>query len=488
MDLITGNFGILYLHLICMQQDRSKTLGLVITDGVGFRNFILSAFLPEAVQKFKKIIIYSGLPSSVYDQKIPDSVEIRELPIFVEPFVTWFWRKFKEVAHLQLHKDFFGINDNLEANKSSTASQRGRATRIIYRITSHLYSEKFIRFLEGRQLASLYDHVMTKRCSFFLRQDQVDFLFFTHQRPPYVVPLVAAGKKVRIRTGSFIFSWDNLSSKGRMAVTFDHYFVWSELMKQEMLYFYPETSTRNVRVVGTPQFEPYVLPKYEEEKTEFLKKFDLKAEHKIICYSCGDISTSRNDELYIETIATAIAEGKISEAVNLLVRTSPAEEPERFSFLKEKFPFIRWNYPDWKVSRRDHPEAWSQRVPSEKDLANLRAILQFSDLSINMCSTMSLDFMLFDKPVINPVFGNEQNDLYNDQRFLNYGHYKKVVESGAVKITKNAPDLLETINYYLKHPGADKQERKKLLDLQIGGPLKGTSERIATALKDFIEA
>ena len=33
---------------------------------------------------------------------------------------------------------------------------------------------------------------------------------------------------------------------------------------------------------------------------------------------------------------------------------------------------------------------------------------------------MSLDAMFFDKPVINPVFGNEKNGLYNDQKYLNF--------------------------------------------------------------------
>ena len=40
--------------------------------------------------------------------------------------------------------------------------------------------------------------------------------------------------------------------------------------------------------------------------------------------------------------------------------------------------------------------------------------------------------MLFDKPVINTVFGNISNGFYNDQRFLNYRHYDYVIKSGAV--------------------------------------------------------
>ena len=43
-----------------------KKLGIVITDGVGFRNFILSNFLMEAQATFTEVVIYSCLPKNVY--------------------------------------------------------------------------------------------------------------------------------------------------------------------------------------------------------------------------------------------------------------------------------------------------------------------------------------------------------------------------------------------------------------------------------------
>jgi hypothetical protein len=39
-----------------------KKLGVVITDGVGFRNFIASDFLTEAEKTFDKVVIFSCLP------------------------------------------------------------------------------------------------------------------------------------------------------------------------------------------------------------------------------------------------------------------------------------------------------------------------------------------------------------------------------------------------------------------------------------------
>lgn len=469
------------------KQSSHKTLGLVITDGVGYKNFCLSSFLEKATDDFKKIIIYSGLPKEIYNKSNYDNIEVVELPVFVEPFKTWFWRKFKEVAHLQNHKENFGINDNLNANRSLANSIRGLATRLIYKTTSVFHSEKNNYFFEKKQKQTLYLHNVTKFCEDKLKEQDPDLLFFTHQRPPYVLPLVAAAEKLNIKTGSFIFSWDNLASKGRMAATFDFYFVWSELMKEELLHFYPNTDPNKIKVVGTPQFEPYVLERYKRNRVEFFTKFNLDPNLKTLCFSCGDVSTSKNDPLYIESIAEAILNKSIDRNINFLVRTSPAEEPDRFKYLQEKFPFINWNFPKWEMARMDHPESWSQRIPTSDDLADLRMILENSDVGINMCSTMSLDFMQFDKPVINPVFGNCENGLYNDQRFLRYAHYKIVVESNAVSIAKNKEELIKSINHQLKNPEERKLERQKLLNLQIGKPLLDTGKRITEQLLDEIE-
>ena len=86
-----------------------KKLGVVITDGVGFRNFILSDFISEAKNNFDTIVIYSCIPASAF-QKYNLDCKIVELDQYKEKFITCFFRKAKEVAHLQLHKkNNFGI-------------------------------------------------------------------------------------------------------------------------------------------------------------------------------------------------------------------------------------------------------------------------------------------------------------------------------------------------------------------------------------------
>ena len=462
-----------------------KKLGIVITDGVGFRNFIMSDFIVEATKQFDSVTLYSGLPIRAYDAISQSKITIKELDVYIESKPVWFFRKWKEVAHLYKYQSFYGMKDNLETGYPATNSVRSLLVKLIYSCTRLIHSDASILLAEKLQFLSFSKNKITQSYLQLLKEDQPSHLFFTHQRPPFLAPFLYAAQQLKIPTSTFIFSWDNLASKGRMLGTFDYFLVWSHLMQSELLYFYPMVSTEKVKVVGTPQFEPYVMSKYQSTAGEFYAKFRLDASLKTICYSCADVSIGANDPIVIRTIAQAIRTNVITTKVQFLVRTSPAEDDSRFKAIRNEFPEIKWNIPKWILTRENHAESWSQRVPSEEDIKDLRSLLENVDLNVNMCSTMSLDFMLFDKPVINTVFGNKENGLYDDQRFLKFGHFKKVVDSEAVTIAGNETELIDQINQALSHPEERAMQRKTMIDLQISETLAGTSKRIALTLSQL---
>ena len=456
-------------------------LGVVITDGVGYRNFVMSDFLKEASQSFNKVIIYSGLSTKMFNLDNYSNVVVRELPVFIEPKRTWFFRRLKEIAHLFKHrKKAYGIQDTLSFNKPKGFSKRAILNRIVYVVTSIFHSELAIKTYEKWQFSSFKNHKVVKTYKEFLKTDLPDILFFTHQRPPFLAPILLASKHLSIPNAAFIFSWDNLASKGRMLGEFDYYLVWSDLMKTELLTFYQNTKKENIAIVGTPQFEPYILENYKVDKATFYEKFSLDINKKLICYSCADSSIGKNDNIHIKALWNYI---KQHNDLQLIVRTSPAEEGKRFKNLMSQIPEIKWNIPKWIQTRENHAESWSQRLPTKQDVLDLKAILSFSDVNVNMLSTMSLDFMIFDKPVINTVFGNNKNGLYNDQRFLNYDHYKYVIDSKAVTIATNEIELHQQLEEAINKPEERQEFRKEILKFEIGVPISGTSKRIVEVLK-----
>jgi hypothetical protein len=123
-----------------------KKLGIVITEGVGFRNFVMSDFVTEVSKQCEEIIIYSGLPKSCYGSFDAANVKIRELPVFVEGKWTWFFRKWKELAHLQEYKTFYGMNDNLDSGYPKSNSVRALLIKGLYDIKS-LWEPYYIFYL-----------------------------------------------------------------------------------------------------------------------------------------------------------------------------------------------------------------------------------------------------------------------------------------------------------------------------------------------------
>ncbi|AWA31423.1 hypothetical protein HYN48_06665 [Flavobacterium magnum] len=464
-----------------------KTLGVVITDGVGFRNFVLTDFIPEASKVFDEVVLFSCLPHQVYDQyALPCSIV--ELEVFQESTATWFFRKAKEIAHLQLNrKGNFGIQDNFNTNRNAAMTLRGLATRFIFGLTRVCHSERWISMYQKLQQRSLRNHRVTKDYERLLESHAVDLLFFTHQRPSFIAPMIYAAEKGGIRTAAFIFSWDNLASKGRMAGNFDFYLVWSDLMKRDLLAFYRRITESQATVVGTPQFEPYIMERYGHTEAAFRRRFHIDNANPIILFTCND-SSSKNDPIYLDLLAHFISKGQLSRQVNLIVRTSPAEDPVRFKDIAEKYPFIIWNHPDWEIKRAAHQEAWSQRVPSQNDVNDLKSLLRFSDININVLSTITIDAFLFDKPVINPVFGNPENGLFDDQKFFSYWHLEALVKSQSTEIVKNETEYLDSLNALLQGNDARRTQRAAFVGLQIGKPLEGTSKRIAENLAGLSNA
>jgi hypothetical protein len=109
--------------------------------------------------------------------------------------------------------------------------------------------------------------------------------------------------------------------------------------------------------------------------------------------------------------------------------------------MQKKIPLYQMGLSKWNLSRLGHQEVWSQRIPTVKMLKDLGFCGVFG-FKYQYTFHMSLDFMQFDKPVINTVLVI-QKQLYNDQRLLELCTYNTFVDRSH-KIVKRIQD---GINY-----------------------------------------
>jgi hypothetical protein len=83
-----------------------------------------------------------------------------------------------------------------------------------------------------------------------------------------------------------------MTSKGRIAAPFDHYMVWSDLMRDELQRFYPDVSPDRIHVVGTPQFDPYADPDLAWTREEFFSRIKADPARPLICYAGNNVDNS----------------------------------------------------------------------------------------------------------------------------------------------------------------------------------------------------
>jgi hypothetical protein len=307
-------------------------------------------------------------------------------------------------------------------------------------------------------------------------------LFCSNQRAGAAVPAVLAAKQLGVPTVAFIFSWDNLSSKGRIAAPFDHYLVWSDLMRQELLHFYPDVPPARVHVVGTPQFDPYFDKTLLRPREEFFAGIGADPKRPLICYSGGDRSIYPAEDQYVRILLDLIRDGRITGRPQVLLRPSPVDEGGRYAAVRRAYPELIYSPPAWVHT---NPGDWTKVLPQRADVEFLVNLTAHADLNVNLASTMTLDFAIHDKPVVNVAFDAVEPPplgipLWN--LYYRFEHYRPVVEIGAARFARSVADLADHVNAYLADPSLDREARRRFVDLEVAGPLGQASARIVDVM------
>jgi hypothetical protein len=270
-----------------------------------------------------------------------------------------------------------------------------------------------------------------QECKKQLEEHRPDMVFSTTQRATQAIAPILAAQDLGIPTACWIYSWDNLP-KGMSTIETDYYFVWSDLMKDQLLQYYPKIREEQVFVTGTPQFEPHYDTSLIMPREEFCAEYGLKPERKYICFSGDDQTTSPLDQYYLEDTAKAV--GKLREEgydLGIIYRKVPIDFSDRYDFVLNDYEeLITPIDPIWKQMG----ERWNQVMPTKADYRLLVNTCYHSELVVNICSSMVFDFVAHDKPCIYPNY--EQPQLKKGIRDIgqnyNYVHFRSMPKDAVV--------------------------------------------------------
>jgi hypothetical protein len=449
------------------ESPEEKTLFIFLRLGTSHRNILRT----EVIDTLRgcpglRIVVISPLGNEAYfrEELLSKGLNVEPVPKSRIGFVE---RRLKNVKHyLWSQRE---LSSTIRIKRRSDESLWGRWWRDS---SARLFgswglTEKKINGLEiasfrSRRVAQLYDRY---------HPDAVLFtkLFSTN------IHVVKEARKRRIQTICFVEGWDNLNSKGPMSVIPDDMIVWNEGMREEAVAFHNFPAER-IKVVGIPEFDIYCDQSLFRSREDFFFEYGLDPKIKLITYAVAGGVLAPTEPEIIELFYQAMIAGRLDVPCQLLVRLHPNTRGE---YLK-KFDRFKGRprmtvQPAGRVARIQ--DGWD---PSWEDTIRLGETMLHSDVVITVGSTICLDAIAFDTPVVGIGFeGARQNPYWRSyRRYYDFTHLSRVVKNGGLRVATGLDEMVDAVRRYLQDSSLDAEGRRQVRQEQIFS-LDGKSSRRA---------
>lgn len=401
-----------------------KKVFVFFPDGVGLRNFAFTDFKSVGEQMGFDITYWNNTVFSLEEQLGFKEIKIEDQSI--HPLLPIYSRARKR-AELNVSQKRF--RDSVYATYKFPFSYRGVKASFKSLYTQWLEawhsSEKGVEKLRKKINALERSTTKYQYCKAQLEKHKPDLIFCTTQRATQSISALLAAKDLGIPTVAFVYSWDNVP-KAMQVVETDYYCVWSDLMKQEVLQYYPFVKQEQVFVTGTPQFEPHYNENLKQSRADFFKAHHLDVNRKYICFSGDDFTTSPLDQYYLEDLAHAVRNlNKQGYNLGIIYRKCPVDLTDRYeAVIQANSDIIAVVNPIWKP----FGSQWNQVLPTPEDFKMLYNICEHSEFVTNVCSSTVFDFVAHNKACI--YYNYEQPQLKKGIRDIGqnykYVHFRSM--------------------------------------------------------------
>jgi hypothetical protein len=293
--------------------------------------------------------------------------------------------------------------------------------------------------------------------------------------------LLRAARRLGIPTLCVVLSWDNLTSKGHMAVRPDRLVVWNERMQQEAVDLHDYTPDA-VDVAGVAHFDVYARREELLPRVAVCRRLGLDPARKIVVFGTVSPFLFRYNLDVAEQLAQAVADGRVTPPAQLVVRLHPqsisgiyADDLDAYRRLQERYR---------GVVALDLPQVINsglQWALPDDEMRWLASLLRSADVSLTVASTLAIDAALCDTPVVGVAYDGAKMLPYRSsiRRAYDYTHYRPLVDTGGLRLAENREQMIELVNRYLENPEVDRAGRARIVREQAWKVDGRSGERVA---------
>ncbi|MBL4708655.1 MAG: hypothetical protein JKY48_09485 [Flavobacteriales bacterium] len=314
-------------------------------------------------------------------------------------------------------------------------------------------------FLKGEK-----KHLKSEEAVAILKELQPKLLVATYPVSIIEAKIIHEAKENNIATLLHLLSWDNITCKGIFPAVADNYIAWGNIMSDELKEFY-NIGDEQISICGVPHFDEHVRIREQGITGKLITELGLSKELPYLFIAMSSPRFAPKEIDIVEWLSAAVEQGVFGEKMQLIVRPHPQNVQTYMadnSWLKrldrltsEK---VAVSYPSLSQSKI----RWSMK---KTDMPQLSELIAGCTMCLNSGSTVSIDALMHNKPVLLTSFDGEAQIPYwnSARRLIDYPHLKKLIEEGGAVPVHSYSELKSKILSYIERPDHDLLKRRNAL-------------------------
>ena len=268
-----------------------------------------------------------------------------------------------------------------------------------------------------------------------------------------------------IPTIQAVANYDGLSSKGFRGTAVEDLLVWGPAMRDDAIHLQGIPESR-IKMIGAQRYDHLRDLQYPP-RDAFLRQRGLDPSRQIILFA-----GSRNIHHYYEMLSAFEELNKYNDQFQLVIRIYPKKILLRSAAMTY---FIRHSRTLLNVYVSIADPSYEEGFENKEVLAieeeELWSLLKYSDLVVNLYSTIALEACLFDKPVINMWYFTSVGMAMRQPVYIPYPeiyHIRKFMGYGAAEQATSREELIELIQKVAEQPELRSEQRQLAVKKELG--------------------
>ncbi|MBV9463571.1 MAG: CDP-glycerol glycerophosphotransferase family protein [Verrucomicrobiae bacterium] len=410
---------------------------LILKHGTALRNFLKTDFLPTLLSRPElEVHVFTPLwnDPSLVEEVANSRVRLRPMPEYREG--SW------EKKVIRLHRNSWASRSRLRSYWSERFHKRPNAWL--------LHASEFLLGLAvapipeklWRRWINNASHDEASRA--LLLKERPDLIFYVNHNQREN-SLVKEAQKLGIRTLYFCENWDHLYQWPSNLVH-DELLVWGPIVR-DLVVKHHQVRWSKITCVGVPQFDVYVNGRLPDRDT-FFREHKLDPSVPLVFFATtADEDFPYNHEM-IDIVLRMNEAGQFHRRCQFILRPHP-----RCDFAKyEKYG----QRPGVYVQRAGRPagvaDGWN---PSVGDMVELASTIRHSDVVICPSSTIIVDAIACDKPVVAIAFDGNHEDLdfyLSHRRIFKFELMQDILRFESFQVAEKQAEFRHFFNQALDEP------------------------------------